>query len=235
MTEQLYAQDAYLKRCQATVVAVGDDGVRLDRTVFYPMGGGQPGDSGVLRLDDGGEIAVADTRRTDAGEILHILRDAASVLQPGDRVEAEIDWERRYRHMKMHTCMHLLCAVVDAGVTGGSISVDKARLDFDLPDQLLDKQQIGVELNRLIQENHRVGARWISDAELDAQPDLVKTLSVQPPRGQGKVRLLEVEGVDLQPCGGTHIANTAEIGPVKVVKIEKKSKHNRRVIVAFDD
>jgi misacylated tRNA(Ala) deacylase len=237
MSEALYSQDAYLKSCEATVTAVDERGIRLDRTVFYAMGGGQPGDSGALKLSDGRSIKIIDTHKGDGDDIVHIPieNESGTLLQVGDTVTAEIDWERRYRHMRMHTCMHLLCAVVDEPVTGGSIGADRARLDFDIPDPILDKQQLTDELNRLITENHKIDTRWISAAELDAQPDLVKTMSVQPPRGQGKVRLLAIEDVDLQPCGGTHVANTGEIGRVKVAKIEKKSKHNRRVIVTFDE
>jgi misacylated tRNA(Ala) deacylase len=237
MSEALYSQDAYLKSCEATVTAVDERGIRLDRTVFYAMGGGQPGDSGALKLSDGRSIKIIDTHKGDGDDIVHIPteNESGTLLQVGDTVTAEIDWERRYRHMRMHTCMHLLCAVVDEPVTGGSIGADRARLDFDIPDPILDKQKLTDELNRLITENHKVDTRWISAAELDAQPDLVKTMSVQPPRGQGKVRLLAIEDVDLQPCGGTHVANTGEIGRVKVAKIEKKSKHNRRVIVTFDE
>ncbi len=235
MTEALFQQDAYLQNCEARVTATEENGIVLDRTVFYAMGGGQPGDTGKLRRQDGTEIVITDTRKGNSGAILHIPAPDSPSLQVDDSVEAIIDWERRYRHMKMHTCMHLLCTVVDAGVTGGSISAEKARLDFDLPEQTLDKQQITQALNRLIEEHHPVSNRWISDAELDAQPELVKTLSVQPPRGAGQVRLVEVKGLDLQPCGGTHLANTGEIGRVKVSKIEKKSRHNRRVIVTFAD
>ena len=235
MTRQLFLEDAYLHSCEAEIVVADENGILLDQTVFYPLGGGQPGDSGVLHLTGGHQIVIAEARKTASGAIVHIPDGAVPLPLPGTRVHAEIDWERRYRHMKMHTCMHLLCAVVDAGVTGGSISADKARLDFDLPDQLLDKEHITQELNRLIGENYSVKPRWITDQELEAQPDLVKTLSVQPPKGQGKVRLLEIEGIDLQPCGGTHVAHTAEIGAVRVAKIEKKSHHNRRVIVKFAD
>ena len=232
MTEALYSDDAYLKSCTAKVLRADEHGIVLDRTVFYAMGGGQPGDRGVLRTQDGREIAIRDTRKSDDG-IVHISAEGSDLPQVDEEVSAEIDWERRYAHMRMHTCLHLLCAVVDAPVTGGSIGADKARLDFDVPKPILAKDEITAELNRLIQENHPVSTRWISDAELDAQPELVKTMSVQPPRGSGQVRLLEVEGVDLQPCGGTHVKATAEIGPVRVRKIEKKSRLNRRVIIEF--
>ena len=232
MTEALYSDDAYLKSCTAKVLRTDEQGIVLDRTVFYAMGGGQPGDSGVLRSKDGREIVIIDTRKNEHG-IVHIPAPGSDLPQAGDEVSAEIDWDRRYAHMRMHTCLHLLCAVVDAPVTGGSIGADKARLDFDVPKPILAKDEITAELNRLIQENHPVGTRWITDAELDAQPELVKTMSVQPPRGSGRVRLLEVQGVDLQPCGGTHVKATGEIGPVRVRKIEKKSRLNRRVIIEF--
>jgi misacylated tRNA(Ala) deacylase len=235
VTQELFREDAYCKQCEAEVVAVEENGIRLDRTVFYPTGGGQPGDTGVLQRQDGVRVTIVDTRKADQGGILHIPAEGSALLRIGDRVTAEIDWGRRYRHMRMHTCLHLLCGLVDAGVTGGSIGADKGRLDFDLQQPILNKQDLTEALNRLIGEDRAVGARWITDAELDAQPELVKTLSVQPPRGQGRVRLMEVEGVDLQPCGGTHVTRTGEIGAVKVSKIEKKSRHNRRVIVTFAD
>ena len=237
MTDALYSQDAYAKTCSALITGVDEQGIHLDRTVFYAMGGGQPGDSGVLRLADGREIAIADTRKApDGSAIIHIpaqaLDDAPAV---GTAVTAEIDWPRRYRHMRMHTCLHLLCAVIAAPVTGGSIGAERGRLDFDIPDPISDKDALTAALNRLIEADHPIGSRWISEAELDAQPELVKTLSVQPPRGSGRVRLLDISGVDLQPCGGTHVASTGEIGRVRIAKIEKKSRLNRRVTVAFDD
>jgi misacylated tRNA(Ala) deacylase len=233
MTEELFRSDHYLKRCEAVVTGADARGIRLDRTVFYPTGGGQPGDTGTLTLSDGRAIRIADTRKGEApGEILHIPEPDQSLPQAGDRVAAEVDWARRYRHMRMHTCLHLLCAVVPAGVTGGQIGDGKGRLDFDTADAL-DKDQITAGLNRLIAEDHPVGTRWITDEELAAKPELVRTMSVKPPMGQGRVRLLDVEGVDLQPCGGTHVARTGEIGRVVVTKIENKGKHNRRVNLAF--
>jgi misacylated tRNA(Ala) deacylase len=234
MTDALFYQDAYLAECEATVSAVDESGVRLDRTVFYPMGGGQPGDTGWLRTVDGREIAIVDTRKgAGAGEILHRCAESAVRLKPGDRVIAAIDWTRRHRHMRIHTCLHLLSAVVPAGVTGGAIHADYGRLDFDLPEQLLDKDAINDALAKLIGEAHPVAPRWISEEELDDRPELVKTMSVKPPPGAGRVRLLEIPGVDLQACGGTHVRNSSEIGRVIVTKIEKKSTHNRRVVVAF--
>ena len=237
MTEEIFRRDAYAKSCEATVVAADDQGVRLDRTVFYPTGGGQPGDRGVLEPADGGEaIAIVDTRKGNApGEIVHVTETQAPPALVGTKVRAVIDWERRYRLMRTHTLLHLLCSLIPAGVTGGSVREGTGRLDFDLPESTLDKEQLTSALNRLVEENHAVAPRWISEAELKAQPDLVRTMSVKPPMGQGEVRLLEIEGVDLQPCGGTHVASTGEIGPVRVIKIEKKGKHNRRVNVALAD
>ena len=232
MTEALYGEDAYLKSCTAKVVRADEQGIILDRTLFYAMGGGQPGDSGLLRLADGREIVITDTRKSEHG-IVHIPAPDSVLPQAGEQLTAEIDWQRRYAHMRMHTCLHLLCALIDAPVTGGSIGAEKGRLDFDVPNPILAKDEITAELNRLIQENHPVSTRWISEAELDAQPELVKTMSVQPPRGSGRVRLLAIEDVDLQPCGGTHVRATGEIGPVRVRKIEKKSRLNRRVIIEF--
>jgi len=236
MTEEIFRQDAYVKQCEARITAVDEAGIHLDRTVFYPMGGGQPGDTGVLRLEDGHEIEISDTRKDAAsGDIVHIPEGEVQAGLEGQQVEARIDWERRHRLMRMHTLMHLLCAVIPAGVTGGSIRDGSGRLDFDLPESTLDKEHITAELNRLVEENHPVSARWISDEELAENPDLVRTMSVKPPMGTGKVRVLEVAGVDLQPCGGTHVAATGEIGRVRVRKIEKKGKHNRRVNLEFAD
>ena len=235
MTEELFREDSYLKECDARVTGVEESGIRLDRTVFYPMGGGQPGDTGVLRLEDGREIRIVDTRKADdAADIVHVTESPVGPELEGARVQARIDWERRHRLMRMHTCMHLLCAVIPAGVTGGSIRDGSGRLDFDLPETL-DKDRITAELNRLIDEAHPVSARWISDDELERNPELVRTMSVKPPMGTGRVRIMHVQDVDLQPCGGTHVANTSEIGAVRVRKIEKKGKHNRRVNVEFAD
>jgi misacylated tRNA(Ala) deacylase len=230
MTEEIFRADAYAQSCAAVVTAAGPAGIQLDRTVFYPMGGGQPGDTGRLRTTDGRTVPIADTRKGPApGEILHVPEAGASGLAVGDQVTAEIDWARRYRHMRVHTCLHLLSAVVAGGVTGGQIGEAKGRLDFDLPDTALDKEKIQAELDRLIAENHGVGQRWITDDELAAQPELVRTMSVKPPSGQGRVRLLDISSVDLQPCGGTHVAATGEIGAVTVGKIENKGRRNRRV------
>lgn len=235
MTEELFRADGYIKQCSAQVTGVDERGIRLDQTVFYPMGGGQPGDTGRLVRANGEAIPVCDTRKdADGTAIIHVSGEDASLPAVGEAVTAEIDWRRRHRLMRMHSCMHLLCAVVPHGVTGGQISDGRGRLDFDMQDTL-DKEQVTIELNRLIREDHPMNIRWITDEELAAQPDVVRTMSVQPPRGAGRVRLIHFEGVDLQPCGGTHVASTGEIGPVRVAKIEKKGKHNRRVSVVFSD
>jgi misacylated tRNA(Ala) deacylase len=234
MTELLFRNDGYLRSCSARVIAADEHGIRLDRTVFYPMGGGQPGDTGVLRLAEGLPIAILDTvKGALPDEVIHVPAPGAALPEPGAELVAEIDWDRRYRLMRMHTCLHLLCSVVPGAVTGGQVSDGRGRLDFDVPGSSLDKDAIASRLNALIAEGHPAGARWITDAELDTTPELVRTMSVKPPRGTGRVRLMEIAGVDLQPCGGTHVRNTAEIGPVAVTKIENKGRQNRRVILAF--
>ena len=236
MTEELFREGAYLKSCEATVTGVNAlGGISLDRSVFYPTGGGQAGDRGVLRLASGDTIEIVTTVKGDGAEnIVHVPAEDAPALSPGDAVTAEINWDIRYAHMRMHTCLHLLCAVVPYGVTGGQINATKSRLDFDIGDGSLDKGSITVAINKLIEEDHPVAALWISDAELDANPDLVRTMSAPPPRNAGKVRLLSIDGVDLQPCGGTHLARTGEVGKIRVSKIEKKGKRNRRVNIVFD-
>jgi len=232
MTEELFREDSYLRECEATVTRAEPGKVILDRTVFYPTGGGQPGDQGVLVMPDGSELAITDTVKDVAG-IAHLCDEGSALPAPGARVTARIDWDRRYIHMRMHSLMHLLCATVPCGVTGGQIGATKSRIDFDTGDHLLDKEQIAAELNRLVEADLPLSHRWISGEELDANPDMVRTMSVQPPRGGGRIRLMEVEGVDLQPCGGTHVARTGEIGRVAVSKIENKGKRNRRVNVVF--
>ena len=235
MTEELFREDATLTQCDAHVLAVDAAGIRLDRTVFYPQGGGQAGDAGLLRLADGRELRIADTKKgATAGEIVHVpAADAdAAAFVPGTPVTAVIDWQRRHRHMRFHTATHLLCALIPHPVDGCSITADYARLDFHMTEPL-DKEALNAGLARLVGESHAVGHRWISEAELDANPQLVRSMSVQPPRGQGRVRVMEVDGVDLQPCGGTHVANTADIGRVVVTKIEKKSAKTRRVVLGF--
>ena len=226
----LFRDDAYVRECRAMVTAADARGIQLDRTVFYPAGGGQPGDSGTLRLADGRPIAIVDTVKGDEPDAVWHVPVADSVLPAvGAEVIARIDWDRRHRLMRMHTCLHLLCAVVPGEVTGGQVGDGKGRLDFNLPNTALDRDQIAAAINRLVAEDHAVRPRWITDAELAARPELVRTMSVKPPSGQGRVRLLEIEGVDLQPCGGTHVARTGEIGLVEVGKIESKGKQNRRI------
>ena len=234
MTEPLFREDGYLRSCAARVSEADERGIRLDRTVFYPVGGGQPGDTGMLRLAAGQSIAIVDTLKGALpDEVIHVPAPGSELPEPGTEVVAEIDWERRHRLMRMHTCLHLLCSVVTGAVTGGQVSDGRGRLDFDVPGSSLDKEAIASRLNALIAEGRPVEPRWITDEELAAQPELVRTMSVKPPRGTGRVRLMEIAGIDLQPCGGTHVRNTAEIGPVVVTKIENKGKQNRRVILAF--
>ncbi len=234
MTERLFLDAPSLASATATVLASAPEGVVLDRTVFYARGGGQPGDTGVLRWD-GGEMRVADSVKGEGEAILHVP-EAGSALPPvGAVVEAAIDWDRRHRLMRMHTAMHLLCSLIKgAAVTGGSVGVDRSRLDFDLPNPP-PKEEIEAGLNALIVADHPVRIEWVDEAVLDSDPGLVRTMSVQPPRGTGRLRLMRVgEGlVDLQPCGGTHVARTGEIGPVRVVKIENKGRQNRRIIIAL--
>ena len=226
----IFRDDAYARECRAVVTAADPRGIMLDRTVFYPAGGGQPGDSGTLRLADGRPIAIVDTVKGDTPDSVWHVPVADSVLPPvGAEVIARIDWDRRHRLMRMHTCLHLLSAVVPGDVTGGQVGDGKGRLDFNLPNAQLDRAQIAAGINRLVTEDHPVRSRWITDEELAARPELVRTMSVKPPTGQGRVRLLEIEGVDLQPCGGTHVARTGEIGLVEVGKIESKGKQNRRI------
>lgn len=234
MTELLFREDSYLRSCAARVIGVDGRGIRLDRTVFYPAGGGQPGDTGVLRLASGETIAIVDTvKGDDADDVIHVAAPGATPPLPNVELSAEIDWERRHRLMRMHTCLHLLCAVVPGAVTGGQVADGRGRLDFDVPGSSLDKEAITARLNELIAAGSAVAPRWISDDELAAHPDLVRTMSVKPPTGSGRVRLMEIAGVDLQPCGGTHVANVAEIGRVAVSKIENKGRQNRRINVAF--
>jgi misacylated tRNA(Ala) deacylase len=236
MTEELFREDAKLRDCSARVLAFADGAVILDRTVFYPLGGGQAGDAGALMLADGRRVAVVDTRKSKEhpGAVLHLLAPGtdASMLLPGTPVTAQIDWARRFRHMRFHTTTHLLCALVPHAVDGCSITADYARLDFHMSEPL-DKEALTAGIARLVAEAHPVRHRWISEAELDANPGLVRSMSVQPPRGLGRIRVLEIDGVDLQPCGGTHVGNTAEIGAVVVTKIEKKSAMTRRVVLGL--
>lgn len=235
-TELIFRDDAYQQSCQARVLAAADHRVELDRTVFYPAGGGQPGDTGVVRLADGRELRVIDTRKGEgADSVVHLLDPAGPMPAIGEDLEAVLDWARRYAHMRIHTCLHVLSCVVVAPVTGGNIAADKGRLDFDIDMSLLDAQRIETGVNELIARAVDTETVWITDEQLDAQPDLVKTMSVQPPRGAGRVRLLQISGIDLQPCGGTHVRNIGEIGRIKVLRIRSEGRRNKRVEIGFAD
>ena len=232
MVEDLFRQDAYLKEAQATVTALDERGVRLDRSIFYPTGGGQPGDTGVLRWD-GGEAKVVDSVKADGGDVLHVLAPDAPRPALGATVHSALDWERRYSHMRMHTAMHVMSSLIKGNVTGGQVGADKSRLDFNLEGEVPSKEWVTEEINKLIALDRPVTPQWITDEELAARPELVKTMSVRPPVGAGRVRLLSIEGIDLQACGGTHVARTGEIGRVECTKIENKGKMNRRFIIAL--
>jgi misacylated tRNA(Ala) deacylase len=233
-TELLFRYDAYMKTALALVTAVHERGIELDRTIFYPMGGGQVGDAGVLLRANGGRIAVTDTRKGDGiDSVVHVTDPVMPLLQLGETLTLEIDWLRRYALMRLHTALHVMSCVVVAPVTGGNISPDKARLDFDIDMSLLDATKIEQETNALIARGVDTETVWITDEELDARPELVKTMSVQPPRGAGRVRLLKIPGIDLQPCGGTHVRNIAEIGEIRVLKIRSEGKRNKRVEIAL--
>jgi misacylated tRNA(Ala) deacylase len=237
MTYEIFREEPYAREAEAMVSARDARGIVLDRTLFYPRGGGQAGDAGAIVLPNGASIAIADTVKGEApGEIVHVpapgQEAALEAVNPGDKVGLRIDWERRHRHMRFHTATHLLCAIVPHETNGCSITSGYARLDFDMVEPL-DREHLERELSRLVDEAHDVRTIWITDEELDAKPELVRTMSVKPPRGVGRIRLLEIDGVDLQACGGTHVANTREIGKLRVVKIEKKSARSRRVVIEF--
>jgi misacylated tRNA(Ala) deacylase len=234
-TECLFRDDSYLKSCDARVVALTEQGgIVLDRTVFYATSGGQPGDTGTLTAGSV-TVPIATAVYTDAAksEIAHVPAPNSPALKIGDAVTAAVDWDKRYARMRMHTALHLLSAVLPYAVTGGSVGETESRLDFDIPEAGLDKDDITTKVNAMIGGNAAVSSRWISEAELEANPGLVKTMSVKPPMGTGRVRLIEIAGLDLQPCGGTHVRSTGEIGKVQVTQIEKKGKQNRRVRLAL--
>lgn len=236
MTEFLFRDDAYLKSCDAKVVGVSaSGGIVLDRTVFYATSGGQPGDSGNLVRADGSILLLTSAVHPggDKMEIEHVPADGQPLPEIGEQVRLELDWERRYRLMRMHTALHLLSVVFPFGVTGGQIGEEKGRLDFDMAEVPENLEALEDQLNAMAAADHEVSTQWISDAEMAAQPDLIKTMKVKPPIGQGRVRLVRIGDVDLQPCGGTHVARTGEIGPLKLGKIENKGKQNRRVNLLF--
>lgn len=233
-TELLFRDDAYAQRATARVVAVTEQGIELDRTIFYPLGGGQAGDSGALIRPNGERIAVGDTRKgATLDSVVHLLAPGSARPEVGEDLSLEIDWARRYALMRLHTALHVMSCVVLAPVTGGNISPDKARLDFDIDMNQLNAEKIERETNALIAKAVDTETVWITDAELDAQPELVKTMSVQPPRGSGRVRLLKIPGIDLQPCGGTHVLNIGEIKGIRVLKIKSEGKKNKRVEIAL--
>jgi misacylated tRNA(Ala) deacylase len=230
----MFRDDAYRRTATARVTAVDARAIELDRTICYATGGGQPGDTGVLVRENGERIALADTRKGDGVDrILHVPAAGAPLPAVGESVTIEIDWARRYALMRLHTALHVMSCVVVAPVTGGNIAPDKARLDFDIDMERLNAEHIERETNALIARGIATATVWITDAELDARPELVKTMSVQPPRGAGRVRLLSIPGIDLQPCGGTHVANIGEIGAIRVLKIKSEGKRNRRVEIAL--
>jgi len=230
ITKELFRDDSYLKTCEAKVTHIDERGVQFDQSICYPHGGGQLGDHGHAVLGNGDEQAITDTRKDrESGEQIHIIESPAMAV--GDQVTLKLDWDRRYALMRFHTCLHLLCAIIDAPVNGGSIQLDRARLDFDLKEPL-DKEALTTKLNEYILRDAAISTRWIEDAEFDAQPELVRTMSVKPPRNaQGTVRLVDIDGIDLQACGGTYVASTKEIGAMLVRKIENKGKQNRRITV----
>lgn len=233
-TELLFRDDAYLKNASARVIAVTERGIELDRTIFYPLGGGQPGDTGALVRANGERISIGDTRKGDAADsVLHIPAPDAARPEIGETLALEIDWDRRYALMRLHTALHVMSCVVVAPVSGGNIAPDKARLDFDIDMNLLNAERIQQETNALLGQSVVTETVWITDEELDTRPELVKTMSVQPPRGAGRVRLLKIPGIDLQPCGGTHVKNIAEIGAIRVLKIRNEGKRNKRVEISL--
>ncbi len=236
MTIELFRQDAYARRCDAQIIAVGEVGLRLDRTVFFPTGGGQPGDRGRLLLSDGSSLDVVDTIKSPDGfDVLHRVSERAPKPNVGTRLIAEVYWPRRHRLMRMHSALHLLCAAVDQPVSGGQVGEHKSRLDFDVKSIKLDKTEIAEKIEDWIAEDRTIRETWVPAEELRRRPELIRTMSVQPPIVDGKVRLVEIEGIDLQVCGGTHVRSTGEIGGITVGKIESKGRHNRRVYLSLVD
>lgn len=233
-TTPLFRDDAYLRTAEAQILSIDETGrIALDRSIFYPMGGGQPGDTGFLERADGQKIAITTTlygaSKSDILLVPEENGDSDHGLHIGEQITSHIDWATRYAHMRMHSALHLLSVALPFPVTGGSIGADASRLDFDIPEANLDKQQITDAVNAEIANDHAITTEWITDGQLAANPGLIKTMSVKPPMGSGKVRLVRIGDIDLQPCGGTHVTLTSEIGPIEVTKIEKKGKQNRRV------
>ncbi len=235
MTEKLFLSDAYMREASASVLRADALGIVLDRSIFYAQGGGQAGDEGQIILAGGAEIRIANViYDADKKTILHAVEPGATLPLAGETVTLKLNWPLRLSRMRAHTALHLLTAVLPYPVTGGSVGNGEGRLDFDSGDAALDKADIELRLNALIEKNAATASRWILDAELEANPHLVKTMSVKPPMGTGRVRLVEIEGIDLQPCGGTHVARTGEIGRARITQIEKKGKLNRRVRITLD-
>lgn len=232
MTHKAFYDDLYARELNSRITATRPGEVETESTIFYPVGGGQPGDSGFLVMADGSRLRILDTRYSaDRSRIVHFLEDSEMRIPEGQEVKLELDWERRHRHMRMHTCLHLMCSVITDPVTGGSVGETQSRLDFDAQSPWPDKETLTIRLNELISRSIPVQVESITDQQLDTNPDLVRTMSVQPPRGSGTIRMIRVEGVDYQPCGGTHVANTGEIGEVVISKIKSKGKQNKRVTV----
>ena len=235
MTIAVFYEDAYQRELAAKVTQVGQEWIELDRTIFYPNGGGQPGDSGTFVTTEGAELQVIDTRKgEDQGSIRHQLATTQHSVSVGDQLTTRIDWERRYRLMRMHTSLHLLTSLIPVAVTGGSVGEEKSRVDFDLGEHQIDKEDLTLRLNRLIDAAHAVQIGTIREEDLDENPELVRTMSVQPPRGSGEIRMVRIVDVDYQACGGTHLRNCREIGRLRVAKVENKGKHNRRVHLVLD-
>jgi misacylated tRNA(Ala) deacylase len=235
MTELLFREDAYLPETEAKVLGINDRrGIILDRTVFYATGGGQPGDAGTIERAGGGSVPIATAvYGEDKSEVVHVPAEGAALPEPGETVRAVLDWARRYRHMRIHTGLHLLSVVLPFPVTGGQIGADEGRLDFDINGEVPAKDEIEAKLNALVAADYAVSQEWITDEELIANPGLVKTMKVKPPMGSGRVRLVRIGDIDLQPCGGTHVRATGEIGRLAIGKIENKGKQNRRVRIRF--
>ena len=234
MTKELFREDAYLQICDAEVCQVTSEGVILDQTIFYPEGGGQPGDTGSILTLDGREMKVLNTLKTPHG-ILHMIEGQFYGISIGDWVKVNINWERRFMHMKMHTALHLLCSQVEGAVTGGAIGAQKSRLDFDMPGERPEKEDLEQRINDLVKLDHSISISWISDEELKNNPDIIRTMSVKPPMGSGQVRMICIgDKIDFQPCGGTHVKSTAEIGVVRIGKIENKGRQNRRINLTID-
>ena len=235
MTEKVFYTDTYLQKLKANITQIDGAWLEFDKSIFYPTGGGQPCDTGELKSKTGDSYRIVATEKSEKSDnIRHQLDNDNHDLKSGDEVELILDWERRYKHMKMHTCMHLLGSLIPVPVTGGSVGAEKSRLDFDLGDHQINKEDLTSEINKLIEAGHDLTIGSITDGELDANPDLVRAMSVQPPRGSGTIRMVQIAEIDYQPCGGTHLKNTAEIGPVRIKKIENKGKRNRRVHIVFD-